>query len=224
MVIKDLQEPENTAQVAEDSILITEQDRFQLDSIAKISLITIVCAGVCVGLAVIFIMLMPIRSPETVYFKATDAGQLIQDVPLDKPNLPLNLLLNWVAENTMTMNTFNYIDYAGIIENAHEYFTTDGYDSYLAALRTNGILEQVLNKKFVLRAVPSSAPQVTKEGILANFYLWKIKIPMLFRYRNFDTDITDDVEITLLIVRVPTTEAPFGIRILKYDLEVKSVR
>jgi len=158
-----------------------------------------------------------------VYFQATEAQQLIQDVPLNQSNMSNNVLFNWVAESMMTAHTFNFINYETILENSREYFTRDGFESFLTALNDNKVIEDVRTNKYVLRGVPPNAPQITKEGLLANFYLWKIKIPMVLRYRNVDTDRSIDAEITLLIVRVPTTDAPFGIRILKYDLQIKAL-
>lgn len=209
--------------ISEETMEFIEQDKFQLDSIGKITSLILLCAAICVGLCAIYIILSPIRSPDPVYFQATEAQQLIHDVPLNQSNLPNNVLFNWVAESMMTAHTFNYINYETIFENSREYFTPDGFESFLTALKDNKIIDDVITNKYVLRGVPTNAPQITKEGLLANFYLWKIKIPMILRYRNVDTDRSSDAEITLLIVRVPTTDAPIGIRILKYDLLIKSI-
>lgn len=206
----------------EPTVTVVEQDKYFLDSIGKIGIITLLCAAVCVVLVAIFMILDPIRNPKALYFRATEAEQLIQDIPLNLPNVSITVLLNWVTENMMDLHSFNFINYASIIEDNRKHFTKDGFDTLLEAFRANKIVETVLEKKYVIRGVPSSAPHITKEGTLANFYLWKITIPMTLYYRNVDTSRLDDVEITLLVVRVPTTEAPFGIQILKYDLLIKT--
>lgn len=204
-----------------ETVECKEQDKFLYDGLLKILGLVILCGTACAGLFGIFIVLSPIRSPAPLFFQATDAGQLMQDVPLDKPNLSLNVLLNWVTQGMMAAHTLNFMNYTTVTQNAQPYFTKDGYDSYLNTLRDSKIIEQIVTKKYVMRAFPVSAPQITKEGVLANFYLWKIRLPMQFRYRNVDTDRYDDVELTVLVVRVPSTEAPYGVRIIKYDLLIK---
>ena len=76
-------------------------------------------------------------------------------------------------------------------------------------------------KKYVLRAIATDAPQVLLEKPFAGRYMWKIRIPMQFRYQNVKTDFGSLFEITLIVMRVPTAQSPNGVLILKYDLELK---
>lgn len=204
-----------------DAVLCKEQDKYLYDGLVKLLGLVVFCGTGCAVLFGIFLLLSPIRSPAPLFFQATDAGQLMQDVPLDKPNLSLNVLLNWVTQGMMAAHTLNFMNYTTVTQNAQPYFTKDGYDSYLNTLKDSKIIDEIVTKKYVMRAFPVSAPQITKEGVLANFYLWKIRVPMQFRFRNVDTDRYDDIELTVLVVRVPSTEAPYGVKILKYDLLIK---
>lgn len=203
-----------------ESVPVREVSHFGMDGIVRLTGLIIFGGSLCGLLVLLYLILIPLRSPSPIFFKVTANNQLIQDIPLDKPNLPTNILLNWVTESMMTVHTFNFVNYATAIADAKEYFTKEGYDSYTTALQNTKILDAVINQKYVLRAVPTASPQITKEGLLANFYLWKIQLPMLFRYRNVDTDSYDNVELNLLVMRVPNTDAPFGVRILQYNLTV----
>lgn len=204
----------------EETVPVSEPEKYYLDSLTKIIGLFILSLAGCIGLFIIYILLNDIRNPKALYFKTTEAEQLVQDVPLDKPNMPINVLLNWVTQSMMTAHSFNFVNQPVILENARQYFTRDGYESFINALRDNKILEVVTNNKWVMNAVPDTTPQITKEGVLANYFLWKIKIPMTFRYRSLTNDTFDNVQITLLIVRVPSFDAPYGVRILKYEINL----
>jgi len=43
---------------------------------------------------------------------------------------------------------------------------------------------------------------------------------MRFKYQNVTSETLNPMAITMIVMRVPTTQAPLGVLILKYDLEV----
>lgn len=202
----------------EESIVIQEKERYGSDQLGSLSLLTTVLLVLGVGILVLAFYLFQIQSPAPEFFIVSERGELIPEVPLDKPNMSTNALLNWVTENMMQDNTFNFVNYQSVFENARSDFTTEGFDSYIKALQDAKIIDTVLANKYIMRASPVAAPQITKEGVLANHYLWKIKLPMRFQYRNMTTGGFDDVELTLLVMRVPTSQSPYGVKFLMYNL------
>ena len=121
----------------------------------------------------------------------------------------------------ISVHSFNFVNYSSKLEAARDYFTTEGYESFSLSLQDNHVVDRVVNKKYVFRAYPTAAPQVIKEGVLANHYLWKIKLPMNFQYRNATEGFFELADLTILVVRVPTTQSAFGIKILRYELILK---
>lgn len=216
---KDFKDTKGSKQTPpEETVIVEEKERYGTDSMATLSLLTIMLLAFGAGLLLLAFYIFEIQSPPPAFFKATDRGELIPQVPLDKPNMATNALLNWVTENMMQDNTFNFVNYQQVLERARVDYTAEGYDSFLKALTDAKIIDTVVTNKFIMRASPSSAPQITKEGVLANHYLWKIKLPMQFKYQSMTTGGIDNVEITLLIMRVPTSQSPFGVKILMFNL------
>lgn len=152
----------------------------------------------------------------------TSNDQLIQEPDLDKPNLPNNSLLNWVASVLMESMTLNFVNYNMVIGSAKSYFTAEGYEYFKTAVQESKIIDRIVKEKLVQQAVAIDAPQITKEGILAGRYLWKIKMPMEFRYKNVTTTVSDNYDLTILVMRVPSMQSPMGVAILKYELEKRS--
>jgi len=205
----------------ESTEVLSEHDRFYRDRLGKLSLLVCLLVGVLVLLIFVSISLNTLKNPGPLFFRSGENGELIQEVPLNQPNMSINMLLNWLTEGMIAVNTFNFVHYPMKMEAAREYFTPEGYDSFTQALKDTRLLEMVITNKYVLRAMPTAAPQVIKEGELANRYLWKIKLPMAFQYKSMNTNLVDRADLTLLVVRVPTTVSAYGVKILRYEMVLR---
>jgi hypothetical protein len=201
-----------------DQQKITEQEKYSHDKIFYLILSILLALGLVTSVLGMMYLFNLAANPAPTYFQATDQGGLISEVPLENSNMETNVLLNWVTEGMMRANTFNFINYPTVLDNARVYFTKEGYDSYTNALTNAKITDRVIQKKLVLHAVPSDAPQVLLEKPFAGRYMWKIRAPMNFSYQSVTDDHAEPMEITLIVMRVPTTESENGVLILKYDL------
>jgi hypothetical protein len=50
-------------------------------------------------------------------------------------------------------------------------------------------------------------------------YMWKIQMPLLFKYSSVEYTASDQYQVTFIVTRVPISESARGIRILKYELQ-----
>jgi hypothetical protein len=201
---------------------LTENDKFYGDKLGFLSILILFTIGLAVLFLFLTIALRPLKNPFPLFFKAGENGELIQEVALNQPNITTNILLNWVTESMIMSNTFNFVNYATRIESAREHFTPEGFESFTKALQDTQLLQTVINNKFVVRAMPTAAPQIVKEGELANRYLWKIKLPMVFQYRSVGSSLFDFADLSILVVRVPTTVSANGLKILRYEIIIRS--
>lgn len=209
----------NSANSIDEEVLVVEQEKFYQDRIGLLMLLTLLLLVSGTMILGIIVMLRKTALPPPTYFSATDIDQLISEAPLEQTGIGTNVLFNWITEAMMNCNTYNFISHAKVIDSASLYFTPEGYETYKNALTEAKIVDKVVNEKLILKAVPSDAPQILLEKPFAGRYMWKIKIPMKFRYQNVTTDITDQIEINLIVMRVPTTQSPLGISILKFEME-----
>jgi hypothetical protein len=212
---------ERSANIEEnnDTRVVIEQDKYVYDKYGYILILLAIVAVLATGLFGLLFLLRSTAFPPPTYFQATELNQLIQEPPLDKPNIQETVLLNWLAEAMMTDHTFNFINYPSVISAANTDFTPEGFASYKAVLTDKKYIDLVVSKKYVLKASATDAPQILLEKPFAGRYMWKIKIPMRFRYQNVTTDESKPVAITVIVMRVPTSQSPLGVSILKYDIE-----
>ncbi len=208
--------------IQETDIKAVEQDRYHEDKSVRIVLLAMLSMGLTVGILGLVMILRTSSLPPPVYFASGMNGALFPEKPLDQPSLEINELLNWVTEAMMASNTFNFIDLDSVMNAANVYYTKEGFASYKNALSNEKIPDTVIEKKFVLKATAMDAPQLLLEKPFAGRYMWKIKIPMQFRYQNVTTDFNNFFDVTLIVMRVPTIQSANGVLILKYDLVAKA--
>lgn len=179
-----------------------------------------ILAGIILCLLVLFNLFLGTELKSVpVVFQTDQEGALVREQPLDQSNQQENVLLNWVADLVMNINTFNFVNYDTVLQASNPFFMPAGYAEYKAALQTFKIINKVLDRKLVLLATPLDAPHVILEKVFAGRYMWKIQIPVQFKYQSVGFVDTDTYRITLVVMRVPVSESPRGVLVLKYDME-----
>ncbi len=206
-----------------ENMEIVERATFTAESTPSLFLLLILCLGFTLALLLFLMISHSLMNPLPVFFPTTVAGQLIQEPPLDQPGLGQNVLFEWLTEGMMVVNSFNFVNSETVFDEAQKYFTPEGYGTYKSGLQAAGVIDKVINNKYVLRATPTSAPQITEEKVLANRYFWQVKLPMLFQYKSVDSVTYDNVDISIIIMRVPTTQSPDGVLILRYAIAAQAL-
>lgn len=199
---------------------LTEKKLFTQDH-AQALLWVVLSLGVLTVLLVFFSLALfkNMIHPPQLYFQATDEKQIIPEIALDQPGIANNVLLAWLVEGINLAHTFNFTSYVRVMEKAKAYFSKEGYDDYVQALNHIGLLKNMVDNKWVVIAMPTEVPEILKEGPLGNRYLWKIKMPIQFHFRNVTTHRTEAYNLVLLVVRVPSTQSPEGVIVYKYELQ-----
>lgn len=166
-------------------------------------------------LLLIFAMFFVIHShqPENRYFATTEDGRLVPMVPLNQPNLSTPALMSWVAQAATEVMTFGFNDYRRRLQESSRNFTRRGWESFTHALQRARIIEMIESNQQVVTAVPQGAPILQSEGLVAGRYQWVVQLPMVITYQAGSRTRSDNVLITMVVVRVPRLESPSGIGI-----------
>jgi intracellular multiplication protein IcmL len=196
--------------MAEDALeLVKLRNNFYRDNYRKIT------GLLAFSLIIIFILTATLiyligNPPKPRYFATDSQGRLIQIPPLDEPNLSSAAVIQWTNMAIVGAFTFDFVNYRSQLQSISDYFTSEGWQAFIAALKPN--LTAVTSKKLVASAVATGAPVVLQQGRLEGRYAWRIKMPMLITYSG--TDVTQqNVIATILVVRVSTLTTPKGIAI-----------
>lgn len=191
------------------------RNEFYRDNYRKVVgalLISILIIFVLVG-GVVYVVSNP---PAPQYFATTSDGRIIPLVPLDQPNLSDAALLQWANTAAIAAYNYNFINYRQALQDASQYFTPEGWQAFLDALKSSNNLDAVIAKKLIVSAVATGAPVILEQGPLMGKYSWKVQMPMLVTYQSASQFSQQNVTVTMLIARVPTLTSVRGIGIAQF--------
>lgn len=173
------------------------------------------------GMISFFIFTQVMAVPNPIYFKLTTDDQIIEQVPLDLPAISNAALLNLVNEAVNQAYTFNYRNLKNQVDILKPYFDERGLTSYVKVLREDENMSAVVPDKLIVSAKVQKAPQVVREGNLKGRYTWQIKFPLLVRYENKSILRRQEMDMDIIVWRVPETVSPNRVKITTIRTEIK---
>lgn len=154
-----------------------------------------------------------ITRPAPTYFAASSNGRIMPLVPLDEPNLSTSALLQWATQAAVAAYTYNYVNYRKELQAASEFFTPEGWQSFLEALDKSKNLTTVIERKLVVSAIVTGAPVILEQGVRNGRYTWRVQMPITVTYQGANTQRQETYALTLLIGRVSTLQSVSGVGI-----------
>jgi macrophage killing protein with similarity to conjugation protein len=188
------------------------ETHFKQDRLTQMLMIGTLLIGM-IASVVVLASIAFFKKPPPIYLDLTPDEQITQDVPLEKPNLPANVMLNWVNDVISNTLSFNFKNVQRVLDNARPAYTSTGYAQLTAYLKDKNILRDLQQQKWVFNCFATSAPQIQDERVIDGRYIWTVLIPVRLQLDNVDRNINQEWQITLSIVRVPTLVAPMGFQI-----------
>ncbi|OJV85362.1 MAG: hypothetical protein BGO43_11790 [Gammaproteobacteria bacterium 39-13] len=172
---------------------------------------------------IIFLRYEQKNIPPPKYFATSYDGTPLKLVPLSKPNMQPNALLTWAVEASTSAYNINFVNYRRQIQNARSFFTRNGYNSYLKAIKESRNLDAVQRRKMIVYAKINGTPTIIQDsettpglqGSIPNAFIWRVQIPLVLTYENSNPDdkIIQNNIVTLTISRMSTLESPSGVGI-----------
>ena len=153
--------------------------------------------------------------PSPVYFPTSSSGRITPLIPLDQPNMTDTEILQWANLAIIAANSYNYVNYRSEFQAASEFFTAEGWGSFIKAIQSSNNLQAVISNKFVVSAMATQAPTIIERGVYNGSYSWRIRMPIMVTYQS-QTIASIPVVVNMLITRVSTLNSPKGIGIAQF--------
>jgi intracellular multiplication protein IcmL len=205
--------------MAEDVLVAVKlRNDFYRDNYRRVVLAIFLLLVVILAQAGVIYYLLTHR-PLPVYFATTNNGRVMRIlpvVPLDEPNMPNSALQQWATEAATAAYTYDFVNYRAQLQAASEYFTTEGWRSFLSELESTRNLLAVQAKKLVVSAVVTRAPVILEQRNVDGVYAWRIQMPMVITYQSASESTTSNTMVTLTVNRVSTVTSPRGIGISQF--------
>lgn len=192
---------------------VVVRNEFYRDGYRTMLRVMMLLALVIVAQIGVMVYVVKTNRMEYRYFATTEDGRLIPMAALSEPNLSSPALMSWVAQASTEVMTFGFNDYRRRLQEASRNFTKRGWESFSSALQRARIIETVEANQQVVTAAPTGAPVIQSEGLVNGRYQWVVQLPMSLTYQSGSKTRSDNLLVTLVIVRVPRLESPNGVGI-----------
>lgn len=192
---------------------VVVRNEFYRDGYRTLLRLSVLLALIIVVLVVAIFAIVNSRQPENRYFATTEDGRLIPMVSLTQPNLSTPALMSWVAQSTTEVMTFGFSDYRRRLQESSRNFTRRGWESFTKALENSRIISGVEQNQQVITAVPSGAPILKSEGLVAGRYQWVVEMPLALSFESGPNKSFQNSLVTVVVVRVPRLESSNGVGI-----------
>lgn len=156
------------------------------------------------------------RSPGT-YFAVPVNGDVFRLRPISRPNVSTKALLNWATIAVTASLTLDFLNYKKNLEDLKQYFTEIGYDNFIQALDSQGVIDTIVSKKLVLTAVPIGPAIIIEEDDQRGIHSWRIQVPVTISYLSASAEEKRYKLVTILVSQVPTQFSARGIGIVQYE-------
>lgn len=160
------------------------------------------------------------------YIPITQDGRVLPLSPLSEPNMEDSQVLEFGFRALKSLHSYDYINWKTQFADMQQYFTQRGWASYFENFMLSNTINTVKAQRMIVSTRPIGNPRVISQGLLENFYTWRVEVPIEIKYTGHARDSqTDNVLInrgvaTLVIQRVPVTFAPEGVAIRAYNLDL----
>ena len=128
-----------------------------------------------------------------------------------------HVLMQWAEVATRTAYNFDFAHHQQQLQQAKSYFTADAWQQFLKALKTSGLLANVVQNKQVMNSVVSGPPVILSQGVIDGRYTWTLQMPLLLTYNTANEVEKGHLLVTLRVSRVPVLSAPKGIQITGFQ-------
>lgn len=160
--------------------------------------------------------------PAPRYFATYIDGRITPLYPLNESNMDDSEVLQWAAKAAAAVFSYNFVNYKSELQASSGYFTGYGWRQFQLVLQRSRLVEIVTSKKLILSAEPTGAPEkVRPPQLLSNGrWAWEVRVPLkVYMTSSQSAYTTQNFNVTMVIMRVSTLNAPSGIGIQQILVE-----
>ncbi len=161
--------------------------------------------------------------PHPLYFVADSVGRLMQDIPVNAPNMTTEEAMAWAIDAVQTAYTMDYSNYRAELQNAQKYFTDYGWRNYMQGLTSSRNLDALTQRKYIQIASVVSRPDVLAEGLMGGHYAYKfhMKLYVVFwepPYKDADKfNNANAFEVVVIVRREPLLQSYKGLGVVQMN-------
>ncbi|MEC4682269.1 MAG: type IVB secretion system apparatus protein IcmL/DotI [Nitrospirota bacterium] len=158
-----------------------------------------------------------------VYFAATADGRILPLVALSRPAMEDQAVVSWATTVATAAYSYDFVNWRSALSGLSPDFTKEGFGSFIGSLRASGNLKLVSDNRMVASAVPTETGVIVAKGLLKGVYVWKIQVPILVTYQAAKSSVSQNLLVTLLVVRRSVLSHPKGLAVAQFLAKEKKI-
>lgn len=192
-------------------------NRLYRDSYRRVMTYLLIMLGVCLILVVALIMML-LSLPKPKYFATTTTGKVVPMQSLSMPVVTNHYIIQWAENAARKAYSLNFVDYQQQLQAASRYFTPQGWRAFQAALKTSGLMKNVLANKLTMSAIVYKPPVIVTRLVINGRFTWRIQVPLLITYTSASGQTKRSFVVTMDVMRMPVIEIAKGIAINNFQV------
>lgn len=193
-----------------DSIVgtILVRDNYRWVRLQYVSRVLLALAGMVLA-AFIGTAMVANKPPEFRYILVETNGRPLEMVPLSRPNMSDEDLMTWGVDAVTRLYTFDFENYQRQFQEAQSNVTVTGWRWFEEAMVNSGNFNAVIQNKYVTTAYPTGPARILDKDMLTDpatgesRFVWTIEFPMSITYQSSIQSTSQDLRVTVTILRVP---------------------
>jgi intracellular multiplication protein IcmL len=154
--------------------------------------------------------------PNPMTFYTGNEFRTVQPTPLKEEYLSLPDLIQWSSVALSSIFNYDFINYQQQLKDDMHFFTLNGWKNFLSLLKVYADQKAIDDGKLFVTSTPAGAPFIINQGLLENgAYGWWVQMPINLDYSSVNKGNQLSLVLQILVVRVPTLNDFYGVRIDK---------
>lgn len=170
---------------------------------------------VCAILASILVW-MSFDRKQPDYYAAMTTGEVIRMHALSEPVVTNAFIIQWSALTARSIYNLNFSSYQQQLAEIQDRFTPEGWAKMMGALKSSGIIDDLVGSRLIISSVVSGPPVVLSPLSLHGRYTWPVQMKLLVTYTSASQQVQRNIIVTMDVQRVPTLDASQGIQIINF--------
>jgi len=190
---------------------------FRNDSQSLVLILVIISA--MINFVLMLVLIYKIMYPlEARYYGTITQGRTFPLTPLMEPNQSDSAVTEWANQAAISAFTLDFVNYSQQLNQASQYFTTEGWQQFLDSLQQTNNIEEIRQKRLTVTAVAQNTPVILQKGVLNGRFSWRIQMPILITYQSSSSIQQQTSVVTMLVNRISTLESYRGIGISQFNV------
>lgn len=121
------------------------------------------------------------------------------------------LLRRWASTAIKSVYNINFNTYQQDLDKAKVFFTSKGWSSFNRALKSSGLIDEIIAKKEIYSAIVTGTPVILDQGKSFGTEYWIVQMPLMVTIQTTEQATKNIVVTTKIVRKSGTSDSPSGI-------------